>query len=455
MNKQDKRNKYCFGLGTIGRDMFYSLESMYLLYFLTEIRKLDDAMLALVGGVLTVLRILDAFNDPITGVIIDNTRTRWGKFKPWMVIGALVSSLCMLAMFGDLPISGTVYVVVFGISYVLWDIFYGVNDIAYWTQLPALSLDQRSRESMGAFARICANVGMFSVVVGVLPVTGAMTDAMGGDAKKAWFVFAVIVCLLMIGFQMITVFGVKENRTFKEEQSTSLKELGKILFQNDQLFWTAVSMALFMIGYCTTTSFGTYYFKYAYGNEGMYSIFAAVLGVSQLAALFVFPKVAERISRKKLYTISTVLVLLGYVVFFFAPVNMIPIAVAGVLLFVGQAFIQALMLMFLADTIEYGQWKLGKRNDSVTFSVQPFINKIGAAIATGVVTVTLIISGINEAESAATVTPEGLFIMKAAMMIFPLIAIVLGYVVYRKKYKIDGEFYERIVEDLKHRGDIS
>ena len=455
MNKQDKRNKYCFGLGTIGRDMFYSLESMYLLYFLTEIRKLDDAMLALVGGVLTVLRILDAFNDPITGVIIDNTRTRWGKFKPWMVIGALVSSLCMLAMFGDLPISGTAYVVVFGISYVLWDIFYGVNDIAYWTQLPALSLDQRSRESMGAFARICANVGMFSVVVGVLPVTGAMTDAMGGDAKKAWFVFAVIVCLLMIGFQMITVFGVKENRTFKEEQSTSLKELGKILFQNDQLFWTAVSMALFMIGYCTTTSFGTYYFKYAYGNEGMYSIFAAVLGVSQLAALFVFPKVAERISRKKLYTISTVLVLLGYVVFFFAPVNMIPIAVAGVLLFVGQAFIQALMLMFLADTIEYGQWKLGKRNDSVTFSVQPFINKIGAAIATGVVTVTLIISGINEAESAATVTPEGLFIMKAAMMIFPLIAIVLGYVVYRKKYKIDGEFYERIVEDLKHRGDIS
>lgn len=454
MNHLDTRNKYCFGLGTIGRDMFYSLESMYLLYFLTEIRKLDDAMLALVGGILTVLRILDAFNDPITGVIIDNTRTRWGKFKPWMLIGALVSSLCMLALFADLPITGITYAVVFGISYVLWDVFYGVNDIAYWTQLPALSLDQRSRESMGAFARICANIGMFSVVVGVLPITGAMTDAMDGDAKTAWFVFAVIICLLMIGFQLITVFGVKENRTFKEEQSTSLKELGRILFKNDQLFWTAVSMALFMIGYCTTTSFGTYYFKYAYGDEGMYSVFAAVLGVSQLAALFVFPKVAAKVSRKKLYTVSTVLVLLGYVIFFFSPVNMLPIAVAGVLLFVGQAFIQALMLMFLADTIEYGQWKLGKRNDSVTFSVQPFINKIGAAIATGVVTVTLIISGINEAESAAAVTAEGLLIMKAAMMIFPLIAIALGYVVYLKKYKIDGEFYDKIVGELKSRGDI-
>jgi len=453
MNKLDRRNKYCFGLGTIGRDMFYSMESMYLLYFLTEIRQLDDKMLALVGGVLTALRILDAFNDPITGVIIDNTRSRWGKFKPWMLVGALVSSVCMLLMFGDLPVTGTAYVVIFAISYILWDIFYGVNDIAYWTQLPALSLDPRSRESMGAFARICANVGMYIVVVGIIPITGAMTNAMG-DARKAWFALAVIVSLLMIGFQLITVFGVKENRTFKEEESTSLKELGKIIFKNDQLFWTAVSMALFMIGYCTTTSFGTYYFKYVYGDENMYSVFAAVLGVSQLAALIVFPKVAEKISRRKLYSVATVLVLAGYLVFFFAPVNMLPISVAGVLLFIGQAFIQALMLMFLADTIEYGQWKLGRRNDSVTFSVQPFINKIGAAMATGVVTLTLIISGINKAQSAADVTSEGIFIMKCAMMLFPLIAIVVGYFVYLRKYKIDAQFHAKIVEDLKARGDI-
>ena len=453
MNKLDRRNKYCFGLGTIGRDMFYSMESMYLLYFLTEIRQLDDKMLALVGGVLTALRILDAFNDPITGVIIDNTRSRWGKFKPWMLVGALVSSVCMLLMFGDLPVTGTAYVVIFAISYILWDIFYGVNDIAYWTQLPALSLDPRSRESMGAFARICANVGMYIVVVGIIPITGAMTNAMG-DARKAWFALAVIVSLLMIGFQLITVFGVKENRTFKEEESTSLKELGKIIFKNDQLFWTAVSMALFMIGYCTTTSFGTYYFKYAYGDEGMYSVFAAVLGVSQLAALVVFPRMAARFSRKKLYAAATGLVMAGYLIFFFSPMNMIPIAVAGVLLFVGQAFIQTLMLMFLADTIEYGQWKLGKRNDSVTFSVQPLINKLGSAIATGVVTVTLIVSGINEAASAAEVTSQGLLIMKIAMMVMPMAAIVAGYLVYRKKYRIDGEFYEKIVGELKARGDI-
>ena len=227
-----------------------------------------------------------------------------------------------------------------------------------------------------------------------------------------------------------------------------------MLFQNDQLLWTAISMALFMIGYSTTTSFGTYYFKYAYGDEGMYSVFAGVLGVSQLTALTVFPKFAAKFSRKKLYSAATALVFAGYVIFFFAPVNMLPIAVAGVLLFVGQAFIQTLMLMFLADTIEYGQWKLGKRNDSITFSVQPFINKIGAAIATGVVTVTLILSGINSAESAADVSVQGLLILKTAMMVLPLVAIVVGYVIYLRKYKIDAAFYNRIVDELKEQGAI-
>ncbi len=450
----DKRNKYCFGLGTIGRDMFYSMESMYLLFFLTEIKNLDDKMLALVGGVLTVLRILDAFNDPITGVIIDNTHTRWGKFKPWMVIGAVVSSVCMLMMFADLPLTGGAYVAVFAVSYILWDIFYGVNDIAYWTQLPALSVDQRQRESMGAFARICANVGMYAVVVGILPVTGALTDAFGGNGQRAWLTMAAAVCVIMVGFQMVTVFGVKETRSFKEEENTSLRGMVKVLFGNDQLMWTTLSMALFMVGYCTTTSFGTYYFKYAYGDETMYSVFAGVLGISQLAALAVFPKIAARMSRKKLYSLATALVVAGYVVFFFAPMNMIPIAVAGVLLFVGQAFIQTLMLMFLADTVEYGQWKLGKRNDSITFSIQPLINKLGAAMATGVVTLTLIVSGINRAESAADVSARGLLMMKAAMMVLPLLSIALGYVVYLKKYKIDEEMYGEIVKHLKRRGDI-
>jgi melibiose permease/lactose/raffinose/galactose permease len=141
-------------------------------------------------------------------------------------------------------------------------------------------------------------------------------------------------------------------------------------------------------------------------------------------------------------------------VFFFAPMNMLPIGLAGILIFVGQAFIQLLMLMFLADTIEYGQWKSGKRNESVTFSIQPFINKIGGAIANGIVGVTIIISGINNAVTPDDVAPAGLLTMKIAMLVIPLIVIAAGYLIYLAKFKIDKEFFEKIVGDLRKRGDI-
>jgi len=210
-----------------------------------------------------------------------------------------------------------------------------------------------------------------------------------------------------------------------------------------------------MIGYCTTTAFGVYFFKYAYRDENMYSIFALVLGVSQLTALSVFTAVRKLFNRRTLYTIATGLVIAGYVLFYFAPMNMAFIGVAGVLIFVGQAFIQMLMLMFLSDSIEYGQWKLGKRNESVTFSVQPFINKIGGALANGVLGLTLIISGINAAPTPADVTAQGITIMKLSMMILPLISIVAGYIVYMRKFKIDEKRYAELLSDLKARGDIA
>jgi melibiose permease/lactose/raffinose/galactose permease len=128
--------------------------------------------------------------------------------------------------------------------------------------------------------------------------------------------------------------------------------------------------------------------------------------------------------------------------------NMLPIGIAGVLLFIGEAFIQLLILMFLADTVEYGQWKLGKRNESITFSVQPLINKLGGALSNGIVGITLIISGINSAATPEDVTGTGLLVMKVSMLIIPLIFIVAGYLIYRLKFKIDKELFDRIVSDI-------
>ena len=458
---QTTRNKICIGLGTVGRDALYSLVSMYLLVHLTDVVKFSDDGLAVIGIMLTLFGVFDAIIDPFVGAIVDNTKTRWGKFKPWILIGMIGTGILTVLMFHNFEMDEVSHIILLAITYLLFSIFFSLNDIAYWSLMPAISKDQQVREGVGAFARICANVGMFAMVLIYLNVPGFFPDK---SARDAYFLFAIIVAAIMWIFQSITLIGVKEDRSQLEKtERTSLKDLFRALFKNDQLLVTAVSMALFMIGYCTTTGFGTYYFKYAYKDEGMYMVFAAVLAVAQLTALSIFPLFRKKFTRKQLYTGSMIAVAISYVIFFLSFEWMPLIVIAGLGLFFAQAFIQLLMLLFLADAVEYGEWKLGKRNEAASFAVQPFINQFGGAVSKGIVSFTLIISGINAIANSLTgdpiideeliaATPDSsLWIMKLSMMILPLICILIGFVLYNKKFKIDEKMYAQICKDLEER----
>lgn len=447
MKTLDDRNRVYFGLGTVGRDMFYAFEANTLLYFLSDVLSLPVWVFAAASMILSVMRIFDAFNDPITGLLIDNIRSPWGKFKPAILVGGVLSAVFSVLLFANIG-TGWAFVIIFGIAYLLWDITYGINDIGYWTLLPVLSSDQKQREKTGAFARICANIGMYIVMVAWQPVTSAL-----GDTPQAWFWCAVVIAVVYLLGLLFPLLGVKEKRVaVQEQESTTVKQMFRALLKNDQLMWTTLAMGLFMVGYCTTVNFAVYYMKYIFGNEGMYTVLVAVVGVSQLGTLAVYPMVAKRMNRRQLYTLGTVLVLIGYAIFFFAEFSIVLIALGAVLVFVGQAFIQTLMLMFLADTVEYGHWKLGKRNESITFSIQPLINKIGGALATGIVSLTLIFSGIKvDGGTADFITSEGKLIVKLAMFVAPLLMIIAGYIVYLKKYKISEEYYAEILQDLEQR----
>lgn len=445
MNKIDRRNRLCFGLGTIGRDMFYAFESNTLMYFLSDVLSLSKWVFAAASLILTVMRIFDAVNDPITGLIIDNIRSPWGKFKPAIAVGGALSAVFSVMLFAGIG-SGMTFVIIFGISYFLWDVSFGINDIGYWTLLPVLSSDQKQRERTGSFARICACIGLYIVMVAWQPVTSAL-----GDTPAVWFWVAVVIAVIYLLGLLIPLLGVKERRVAMEEQeSTSLKQMFRALLKNDQLMWTTLAMGLFMIGYCTTVNFAVYYMKYLFGDENMYVVLVAVVGIAQLGTLSVYPMVARKMNRRQLYTLGTALVIVGYVIFFVAEISIVLVVIGAVLVFVGQAFIQTLMLMFLADTVEYGQWKLGKRNESITFSIQPLINKIGGALATGIVSMTLLLSGIKiDGGTADAIGAQGQLIVKLSMFAIPLVMIVAGYIVYLKKYKISEEFYAQMLKDLE------
>ena len=431
--------------------MVYALVSLYFIFYLTDVIDLPDAVLWWVTTLILGVRLVDAVLDILMGAVVDNTRSRWGHYKPWIFVGMLASAVATILLFTDLGLRDTSFVIGFAGIYLLWSLAWTANDIPYWSLLPALTLDQKQRERFGSLAKIFATIGLFTVVVAVIPVTNAL--AAGQGATRAWTLFAVGVVVIMLLGQAVTLIGVKEPPIVAEQERTSLRELAKVVFGNDQLLWVAIAMVLFMTGYLTTTTFGTYYFKYVYGDEGMYSPFGAVLVASQLLGYAIFPALSKRFSRRTLYTAATALILAGYLVFFVSPTHIGFIAVAGLLLFIGDSFITLLMLVFLTDTIEYGQWKLGRRNGAVTFALQPFINKVGAALSTQIVAIAIVIAGVNPDRPADT-TASGLLTIKLGMLVLPPILIVISYLIYRAKYRIDDAFYAQIVSDLRERGQL-
>jgi melibiose permease/lactose/raffinose/galactose permease len=322
-----------------------------------------------------------------------------------------------------------------------------------------LSTDQKERENIGSKARIFAMIGTFVVVGSINLVTPLLGNIFGGGQKRGYLIFAIIVIIVMWLGQCVTLFGVKEPpQALVEQPRTSLREFGRAIFKNDQLLYIAISTALFMVGYTTTTSFGTYYFRFVYGDVVMYTVFAVILAISQIGAMIAFPYIAKHLQRKTIYFWATVLVVVGYVLFFFAPTNtMVFVGISGVLIFVGQGGIQILMLMFLADTVDYGHWKLGKRNESVTFALQPFVNKVGGAAATGITGLVGTAIGLNAIPDDNTtfrIVGGDLTLFQLAMFILPLVCIVAGYILYHFAYKIDEKKYAEIHADLVARGEL-
>ena len=450
MNLGPWRNRLSFGLGTLGRDMSAALVSMYLMYYLTEVLHIPASATAAVTVIIVVMRIFDALNDPVMGVIVDNTRSRFGKFKPWIALGAGLWAAATLGIFVDTGLTGWAFLAWFTVVYLLWSVAYTINDISFWGMLPALSQDQQERERIGVIARICANIGLFAVVVAVVPVTKALGAALGSE-QLGWLVFAALLGALKLLFQSLTLLFTKQ-QVATSAAHTPFRELVQVIGKNDQLLWAAGAMLCFMSGYATVTSLGIYYFKYVYRDEGAYSVFAAILAVAQLAGLAVFPLVRRYLKRLQIHSLATALCLAGLVVFWFAGSSLPVVGVAGVLLFTGQAFIQLLMLMFIADCVEYGQWKLGRRNESVTLAVQPFIYKASNAIGSGFVGLALLVSGISGARQVDDVTADGVAAFKLVMLVVPMVLIVASWVILRSGYRLDEKRYGEIVAELEQRG---
>ncbi|MBE0700719.1 MAG: MFS transporter, partial [Acholeplasmataceae bacterium] len=387
-------------------------------------------------------------------------------------------ALCIFLLFQDYQLMGGAFVAVFAILYLLSGMTFTMNDISYWSMYPSFTTNPKERESIGSLARIFASLGMF-IVIAFVPI---FYQNFAQGPIRAFFWLALIIGSIYVISQFVVFFGVKEQKNIiihVEQKKTKLKDIFKIIFKNDQLVVIIVAILLFNTGYFITTALGLYFFDYDFNKYGgiEFMLFSGILAVSQLTALFVFPMLVKVMNRKKIFTMAIIMITIGYLLFmsvgYILPQNMIIVGLAGLVLFSGQGFIQVLVLVMLADTIEYGQWKIGTRNESVVFAINPFVTKLATAFQTAVVTATLAFSGLNsnvikpvaDAKKAnptmsnedvrtliaSLVTPEMLLGLRTSMIIIPLILIFLSYIIYRWKYRIDTHLYAQITKELTER----
>ena len=479
-----KKNLLMFPLGTVGRDMLYCLVTNFLLTYILFTKGLTSAQLAAITVIMVIARVFDALNDPIMGNIIESTHTKWGKFKPWLVIGILLTSVVVIMVFST-NLKGWDFIILFGIFYFSFSISYTMHDISYWGMIPALSSDASARDQFTSRATLCAGIGstLASILIPML-TTGKST--IGGSANVAYSIIAIVICIIAPLFLCFTIFGAKERRELSNEKKTSIgfKKILKTLTGNDQLLWISLIFLIQQVGNgLVVGGLGSTYIYFEYGYNGeLYSIFTTV-GMSATAFLMIFyPTISAKIHRKQLMTIMAIISTIGYAFMIVSrPVEGTLgfwILVIGYMLSnFGQYSYYLMMMISIINTVEYNEYKQGTRDEAIITSVRPFVTKLSSALIVIITSVSYMMFGVTnytnqisdlESASASGVITEteklnaiqtvisgvereqtlGLLI---CMTIIPCILMLISYFLYQKKYTLDEVEYERICKEISNR----
>ena len=447
--KQTNFTKFSFGLGALGKDLCYAMISYFLMIYFTDTVGMAPLF---VGNLFLVARIWDAFNDPMMGFVVDNTRSKWGKFRPWILLGAVLNSIVMIFMFRKpAGMTGFSMYAYFSVMYILWGMTYTVIDIPYWSMLPSLSSTKEERDSMSVIPRIFASLAW--LLMGAFAIK--MVSMLGnGDDAKGYSMLAIGIAVIFVVTSVITVVFVKDRSCFgetgdKKAERTTVKDALHVIMANDQLKVFIGVVLCYNLVVQLAGGIAIYYFTYVAGDKGLYPIFTTAAQFAEIGALFLFPVLSKGLSKKQVFAIasfSPAIGLVGLVVSgFFAPQNVVIIAVCGVLYKLGSGLTLGATTVMLADVIDYGQVKLGSRNESIIASFQTLLVKTASAVSAWLIGVGLTIVGYvaNAEQSAATIMG-----MRVLMGVIPAVITILAFVIYVKGYKLDGAFLEEILNKV-------
>lgn len=441
--------KICFGIGAFGKDAMYAIVGTYLMMYLTDFRSVAPTF---VGTLFMVARLWDAFNDPFMGMIVDNTKTKWGKFRPWILIGTLMNALVLIFLFSDINLSGNKYLVWCSVFYILWGMTYTIMDIPYWSLVPALTDDENERSQVSAIPRIFASAAWLVVNSFGLALVGKFG---GGNNLKGFSIFAIAISVVFILTEIICCLTCKENIVVAKQEKTTIKDMVKVLFKNDQVKIVLGIALFFNIAYQLSNGFALYYFKYVAernfdGTDGiLYPVYAAVAGIAQMASMAILPFFAKKIGKKISFFIASLLPVLGFALLwifgYVAPTNAVLVGICSAIVNSGIGFMLVFITVFLSEVVDYGEYKFGTRNESVLFSMQTFVVKLAGAFSAFISGVGLSAIGYVANQAQAPSTEMG---MRIIMFLIPAILSALCFVIYIFGYKLTPKYYSEIKETI-------
>ena len=468
--KLSGKSKLSYALGAVGKDMVYMLSASYVLYYFQDLLGVEAWIM---GVILLAARVFDAFNDPIMGVVVAKTKTRWGKFRPWLLIGTVTNAVILYFMFAAPPAMDAKGLVAYAaIFYILWGVTYTMMDIPYWSMIPAFTQGGRERENLTTIARSCAGVGAAIITVFTMmlvPKLGAIFAGENAGAKLIEVVgfkyFAAIVGVLFVLFITLTCINVKEKSTASME-TVSVKQMFKALVQNDQAMTVTIAIVLVNTAIYITSNLVIYFFKYDFGTVGWnnaYVLFNTFGGAIQILAMMLFyPLLRKKFSNRSIFDICLGLAVLGYLVLLgLAFTNMSSVFVLFIpafCIFSANGILSVITTVFLANTVDYGELKNGRRDESVIFSMQTFVVKLASGIAALVASICLSVNKLSD----EAITEEAKHVdwslgvsasaktgLRMTMTVIPILGLILAFFWFRKKFILNDKKVEEIAAQVK------
>lgn len=444
-----------YGVAGFGQNFICTIIGSYLTIFLTDalLFGADGVSIGSVAGSMAVAylmlgtRIFDAFNDPIMGSIVDRTRTKWGKCRPylkWMAIPiAIMTIICFLPVF---QAKATSTFVIIAIVYVLWSVVYTVADVPYWGLSTCMTNDTVVRGNMLTITRLLCTLGAGIVTVFVPIITGAITNkfkytqddiatimvdkadqiqklvanqglserqaaetfigtvingqemANADTLKWTYFICAAVLVIAAVPMFFYGFKNTKERFT-ADDNPPSLGHNLKLLFKNRELLLIVLSGILGGARMVYTYTGGLYFAKYVLQNEGMYSLITLLVVPGGLVASLLVPWMSKKFTKKWAYIavhiFGGVAMAVMYFVGYDKPWKLIVAAIALVLLGIPQGVNNIITYAMIGDTVDYLEWKTGERGEGICFAMQTLINKIGMAVGAFIGVISFSAAGIN------------------------------------------------------------